>query len=67
VIGRHPERDPGRLDLPLGPDQPLRHRGLRDEERVRDLVGGEAAERPQGQGDLCLDGQCRMAAGEHEF
>ena len=28
VVGRHPERDPGGLDLPLGAHEPLRHRRL---------------------------------------
>ena len=37
VVGRDAERDAGAADLPLRTHEPLRHRGLGDEERVRDL------------------------------
>ena len=67
MTGRHPERDAGDLDLPLGPDQSLRHRGLGHQERVRDLLGGQAAERSQGQRHLRRHGQRRMAAGEQQL
>ena len=67
MVGRHPERDPGRLDLALRAHEPLRHRRLRHEERARDLAGGQAAERPQRQRDLRVGGQRGMAAREHEL
>jgi hypothetical protein len=67
MVGWHPERDPGGLDLALGPDQPLGHRRLSDQEGVRDLSGAQAAERPQGEGDLSVGGERRMAAGEDEL
>ena len=67
VVGRHPERDPGGLDLALRPHQPLRHRRLGDQEGAGDLAGGQAAERPQGQRDLRVGGERRMAAGEDEL
>ena len=38
VLGRHPEGDPGGLDLALRPHEPLRHRRLGDQERARDLA-----------------------------
>ena len=52
---RDPEGDPGRLDLALGPHQPLRHRALRHQEGAGDLVGGQSAQRAQGERDLRLD------------
>ena len=55
VVGRHPERDPGGLDLALGPHQPLRHRRLGDQEGAGDLVGRQAAERAQGERDLRVE------------
>ncbi len=67
VRGWNPERHAGRLDLPLGAHEPLRHRRLRDEERTRDPVGRETSERPQRQRDLRVERQCGMAAGEDEL
>jgi hypothetical protein len=67
VLGRHPEGDPGGLDLALGPHQPLGHGRLGDQEGAGDLAGGQAAERPQGEGDLRLGGQRGVAAGEDEL
>ena len=63
---RHPVRNVGSADLLLGPRQPLGHRLLGHEQRAPDLRGGQPAQRVQRQRDLCLDGQRRMAAGEHE-
>jgi hypothetical protein len=63
----HAERDPGCLDLPLCADEALRHRLVRDEEGARDLLGGEAAQSPQGERDLGVERQGRMAAGEDEL
>ncbi len=62
----HPVRDPRVADLALGPDQPLRHRRLRHQERVRDLRRAQPAEQPQGQRDLRGGAQRGMAAGEDQ-
>jgi hypothetical protein len=67
VVGRHPERDPGGLDLALGPHEPLGHRRLGDEEGSGDLAGGQAAEGVQGQSDLRVGGQRGVTAGEDEL
>ena len=67
VVGRHPERDAGGLDLALGPHQSLRHRRLGHQEGAGDLVGGQAAERPQRERDLGVDGERRVAAGEDQL
>ena len=58
---------PGRLDLALGADEPLRHRRLGDQEGARDLLGVEAAERAQRQRHLRLGRQRRVAAGEDQL
>jgi hypothetical protein len=63
----HPERDPGRPDLALGPHQPLRHRALRHQEGAGDLLGGEPAQGAQGERHLGLDRERRVAAGEDEL
>ncbi len=65
-VGRHPERDPGRPDLALGAHEPLRHRLLRDEERGRDLRRRQPADDAQGERDLHVGGERRVAAREHE-
>ena len=57
---------PGIADLPLGADDPLGHRRLGHEEGARDLRRREAAEQAQGQRDLRLARQRRVAAGEDE-
>src|SRR5919106_1651466 len=67
VGGRHPKRDPGGPDLVLRAHQSLGHRRLRDQESARNLARGQAAERPQGESDLCIGSECRMTAGEDEF
>ena len=58
--------DPGVADLLLGPDQALSQGRLRDEERPGDLRGRQPTQRPQGQRDLGLDREGRVAAGEDE-
>ena len=63
---RDPVRDTGVADLPLRPDEPLRHRGLRDQERSRDLRRTQPAQCPQRQRDPRLQRQGGVAAGEHE-
>lgn len=67
VVGRHPERDPGRLDFALRPNQPLSQRRFGDQERARDLVGRQPAECPQRECHLRIDGERRMTAGEDEL
>jgi len=67
VIGRHPEREAGSLDLALGPHQPLGHDGLGDQEGAGDLAGGQAAKRPKGQSDLRVDGERGMTASKDQL
>ncbi len=64
---RHAERDASHLDLGLSPGQPPFHRLGRDQEGARDLLGAQAAHGAQGQRDLGLGGQGRMAAHEDEL
>jgi hypothetical protein len=59
---RHPERDPGLPDLPLGPHQPLRHRRLRHQKGGRDLRRGQPAHAAQRQRHPRLRIQRRMTA-----
>ena len=51
---------------PLGADDALGDRRLRDEEGTRDLLGGQAAEQAERERDPRLGGQHRMAGGEDE-
>ncbi len=53
-------------NLRLGADDALRQRGRRDEERVGDLLGREAAHLAQRKGNLCFRRQGRVAAGEDQ-
>ncbi len=64
---RDPVRDAGVGDLPLGSGDPLRHGGLRQQERPRDLGRGQPAHDPQGQRDLRGLRERRMAAGEDQL
>ncbi len=64
--GRYPVRDAGVGDLPLGPHQALGHRLFGNQERACDLGGGQPGESAQREGNLRLDGQRRVAAGEHQ-
>ena len=50
----------------LGAHDALRDGRLRDQERARDLVGGQAAEQAQRQRDARLGRQHRVAGGEHQ-
>ncbi len=59
-------RDPGRADLPLRADDPLGHRGLGDEEGVRDLAGRQAPQRLQRERHAGVHRQRRVAAGEDQ-
>jgi len=45
----------------------LGHRRLCDQEGAGDLLSGQAAQRPQNEGDLRLGGEGRMTAGEDEL
>ena len=67
LLPGHGERDPGAADLRLGPRQPPLHRLGRDEERRRDLLGREPAERAQRQRHLRLARQRGMAAREQQL
>ena len=58
--------DAGAADLSLGAHQALRHRRRRHEERARDLLGRESPEGAERQGDLRLDGERGVAAGEDQ-
>ena len=63
---RHLERDPRLGEGPLGPDDALGDRRLRDEERARDLVGRQAAEQAQRERDARLRREHRMAGREDQ-
>ncbi len=63
---RDPVRDPGGRDFLLGPGHTGRHGGLGDPKRAGDLRRADPADQPQGQRDLRLPGQGRMAAGEDQ-
>ena len=64
--GRHREGDARVADLALGPDEPLRHGGLGHQEGMGDLGRRHAGKGAQGQRHLGLEGQRRVAAGEHQ-
>ena len=66
LAGRHRERHIAGLDGLLGPADPLGHGRLGDEERRRDLRGGQPADRAQGQRDLAGRGQGRVTAAEQQ-
>ena len=59
VVGRDAIRDPRLADLALGPDEALGQGRLGDEEGAGDLGCREAAERPQRQRDLRVEGEGR--------
>ena len=64
--GRHPVGDAGVADLRLGSDEALGHGLLGDEKGPGDLGLRQPGQRPQREGNLCLQRQCRVAAGEHQ-
>ena len=66
VIRRHAEGDAGVAHLSLRAHESLRHRGLGDEERPRDLRRRQACDLAQRQRHPCLGSECRVAAGEDE-
>ena len=63
---RHLVRDAGVADLGFRPDDPLRHRRCRGQERPRDLLGGQSADFTQREGHLRVGLQRRVAAGEDQ-
>jgi hypothetical protein len=63
---RQLERHLGRCQRLLGPGDPRLHGGGRHQERPSDLVAGQAAEHPEGERDLGLAGQHRVARDEHQ-
>ena len=63
---RHGEGDASGDDLPLRAHDPLRQRGLADQERPRDLRGREADDRAQRQRQPGLGCQRRVAAREQQ-
>ena len=63
---RHSEGDSRCPDLPLGADEPLGHRRLGHEEGAGYLVGAQSAEGAQGERDLRLGRECRVAAREDQ-
>ncbi len=62
----HLVRDARVADLVLGPDQPLGHGRLRDQERPGDLRGGQPGQRAQGERDPGIQRQRRVTAGEDQ-
>ena len=66
VRRRHGEGDARVAYLALGPDEPLGHGGLGHQEGAGDLGRRHAGQRAQGQRHLGLEGQGRVAAGEHQ-
>ena len=67
MIRRDAEGDAGGLDLPLRPQQPLRHRLVGHEERAGDLLGLQPAQRSQRQRHLRLELERGVAAREEEL
>ena len=66
VRRRHAVRDSRVADLALRPHEPLRHGGLGNQERSRDLGGGEPGQGAQRERDLGLPRQRRVTAGEDQ-
>ena len=67
LVGRRQrERRAGRSDRRLRPADPLGHRRLGHEPRLRDLGGCEATDRPQRQRELRRGRERRMAAEEEQ-
>ncbi len=66
VARRDPVRDVRVPDLPLGPDQPLGHGRLGDQEGPGDLGGGQPSQGAERQGDPGVDGQRGVAAREDQ-
>ncbi len=67
MCGGHPEGDPRGRDLALRAHEPLRHGRLGDEEGTSDLSRAEPAEGAQDEGDLSVEAQRRVGAGEDQL
>ncbi len=67
MLRRHAEGNARVADLPFRTDQPLRERRLRDDERARDLGRRQAAHQAEGQRDLRIGCERRMAAREDQL
>jgi hypothetical protein len=67
MVRWHPEGNARHLDLGLRPGQAPLHGSWRDQERLRDLIGGHATQRPQGECDLRVDRERGMAAHEDQL
>ena len=67
MLGRDGERNRGRLDLRLRTRQATLHRLLGNQERPRDLLRPQPAERAQRERNLRLEIQRGMAAGENQL
>ena len=66
LVGRQPERHAGGRDLLLRASDPRRDRRLLHEQHLGDLGSGQAAHQPQGQRQLGVACQGRVAAGEDQ-
>jgi hypothetical protein len=66
VVRRHAEGDARGADLSLRANEPLGHRRLGHEEGAGDLVGGQPAEGAEGERDLRLARERRVAAREDQ-
>jgi hypothetical protein len=66
VRGRHAEGNPGVAHLGLGPHQALGHGLLGHEKRPGDLRRRQPCQRPQREGNLGIERQRRVTAGEHQ-
>ena len=64
--GWHAERDTAVLDALFGPGDAAGHGRLRHQESAGDFRGRQAADRPQGEGDLRGGGQRRVATQEEQ-
>jgi hypothetical protein len=67
MVVRNAEGDARILDLPLRPREPPLHRLLGNEESAGDLLRAQPAKRAQGQRDLRLETERRMAGGEDQL
>ena len=66
-VGRRDAKgDAGVADLAFGPDQPLGHRGLGNQESTGDLRRRHAGEGAQRERDLRVEDQRRVTTGVHE-
>jgi hypothetical protein len=67
VVVRHGEGDAGVPDLALRAREAALHGLFGNEEGAGDLLGAQTTERTEGQSDLGLEGERRVAAGEDQL